>query len=185
MEMANVGYQRMADLLMSMLRSEAWRSFHDGLGSYDFLPGEFDYFLSQRGIRRADVMKLPDLEVKAELEKAMDERRTGDEGYRRPALRVRAENPEVPGRPIEPFGYTEKEAKSLVDSTRTDRAAHHREPLGHAVRRFRNTGGKTRKEPADTLPLVERLRRSAMRLNDANLDLLVDSLKQEQRRRSH
>ena len=184
LEMANVGYQRMADLLMSMLRSEAWRSFHDGLGSYDFLPGEFDYFLSQRGIRRADVMKLPDLEVKAELEKAMDERRTGDEGYRRPALRAKAENPAVPGRPIEPYGYTEKEAKSLVEGTRTDRAGH-REPLGHAVRRFRNTGGKTSAEPANPLPLVERLRRSAVRLNDADLDLLVDSLKQEQRRRSH
>src|SRR5262249_50202873 len=148
---ANVGFHRMAELLMSMLKSEAWRSFHDGLGSYSFLPGEFDYFLSQRGIRRGDVMKLPDIDVKAELETAMDERRTSEDGYRRPILRARAENPEIPGRPIEPFGYTEAEAKSLVNGTR-ERFAAHREPLGVSVRRFRNTGGKTTRTDSQTLP---------------------------------
>jgi hypothetical protein len=184
MEMANVGFHRMAELLLSMLRSEAWRSFGDGLGSYNFLPGEFDYFLSQRGIRRGDVMKLPDVEVKAELEAAMDERRTGEDGYRRPALRVRAENPEVPGRPIEPFGYTQAEAKALADDSAVLHGTRHQEPLGVSVRWFTNSGGQTTRPPARTLPMVERLRRSAMRLDNADLDLLMDALEQERRRRS-
>lgn len=180
-EMANVGFHRMADLLMSMLKSEAWRSFTDGLGSYNFLPGEFDYFLSSRGIRRDDVMKLPDVAAKAEIEKHMDERRTGEADYRRPVLEARAGNPQRPGQPIEPFGYTEAEAKSLVDGTRALRAAQHREPLGASVRRFRNTG--TTKAPNKALPDIERLRRSALRLGDDDLADLIDSLKQEQRRR--
>jgi hypothetical protein len=183
MGMANVGFSRMAELLLSMLKSEAWRSFKDGNGSYNFLPGEFDYFLTQRGIRREDVMKIPDVEVKAKLEERMDERRTGERDYRRPVLQARVENPQVPGRPIEPFGYTEAEAKTLVNGTRTDRAGQHREPLGHTVRRFRNTGGAATKEPADQLPRVERVRRSALRLDDEDLADLIESLKQEQRRR--
>lgn len=64
----------------------------------------------------------------------MDERRTGEEGYRRPVLEARGGNPQVPGRPIEPFGYTEAEVKAPADGTLTDRAVQHREPLGHAVR---------------------------------------------------
>ena len=185
MEMANVGFHRMAELLLSMLRSEAWRSFRDGLGSYDFLPGEFDYFLSQRGIRRSDVMKLPDVEVKAALETAMDERRTGEDAYRRPILQARTENPEVPGRPIEPFGSTESEAKALTNATGVRHVGSlHREALGAAVRRYTNSGGKTTKAPSKSLPLVERLRRSAVRMNDAHLDLLIDALEQERRRRS-
>lgn len=183
MEMANVGFHRMADLLLSMLKSEAWRSFKDGLGSYSFLPGEFDYFLSQRGIRRDDVMKLPDVKVKAELETAMDERHTGEDGYRRPVLQARNENPQVPGRPIEPFGFTEAEAKSLLNGTRRQSAVQHREPLGPSVRRFRNTGGETTRDPSKTLPLGERLRRQAVRLGDEDLVDLIDALKQEQRRR--
>jgi hypothetical protein len=181
MEMANVGFQRMADLLLSMLRSEAWRSFKDGLGSYNFLAGEFDYFLTQRGIRRDDVIKIPDLEAKAAFEAAMDERRTGEDGYRRPVLRARDENPQRPGQPIEPFGYTEKEAKSLLNGTQ--RAALAKPPLGDRVRRYTNTGGATTKTDRDVLPLGERLRRSAMRLTDDDLADLIDSLKQEQRRR--
>jgi hypothetical protein len=181
MEMANVGFQRMADLLTAMLKSGSWRSFKDGLGSYSFLPGEFDYFLIQRGIRREDVMKLPDIDVKAVLEEHMDERRTGEEDYRRPVLQARAQNPQIPGRPIEPFGYTESEAKSLVNGTRARRAGGHREPLGASVRRFRNTG--TARAPNKSLPDVERLRRSAIRLDDDDLAGLIDSLKQEQRRR--
>ena len=81
-KMANVGYQRMTDLLMAMFRSGRWRQYRDGQGKYKFLPGEFDYFLTQRGIRRDDVMKISDWDAKAELESAMDERRTGEEGYR-------------------------------------------------------------------------------------------------------
>jgi hypothetical protein len=183
MEMANVGFQRMADLLVSMLRSQAWRSFKDGLGPYAFLPGEFDYFLSQRGIRREDVMKIPDVDVKAEIETAMDERRTGEDDYRRPVLQARDENPQRPGQPIEPFGYTQKEAKALVDAGADNIGVNQREPLGKQIRRFRNTGGATTKQPSHTLPLAERLRRSAMRLSDDDLADLVDSLKQELRRR--
>lgn len=184
-EMANVGFNRMADLLVSMLRSEAWRSFKDGLGAYAFLPGEFDYFLTQRGIRREDVMKLPDVALKAQLEAAMDERRTGEEGYRRPVLRARAENPQRPGQPIEPFGYTQAQAKALTEQSAVLRGTKHQEPLGSAVRRFTNTGGQTSRPPARTLPLVERLRRSALRLDDADLNLLIDALEQERNRRSH
>jgi hypothetical protein len=184
-EMANVGFSRMADLLLAMLRSEDWRSFKDGLGSYAFLPGEFDYFLSQRGILRGDVMKLPDVEVKAEIEKRMDERRTGEDGYRRPVLQARNENPQVPGRPIEPFGYTNSESKALFKGTRASGASDHREALGSRIRRLTNTGGETTKKPAEItpLPLVERLRRQALRLDDADMADLIDSLKQEQRRR--
>ncbi len=183
MRMANLGYAEMADLLMAMLRSEAWRSFTDGTGTYAFLAGEFDYFLTQQGVRREDVMKgVADLDHKAKIEAAMDERRTGEDGYRRPILKARAENPQRPGRPIEPFGYTESEAKALVDGTRMQHAVH-REALGGAVRRWVATGRTTTKPPSRELPPVERLRRSAMRLDDADLADLIDSLKQEQKRR--
>jgi hypothetical protein len=37
MEIANIGFNRMADPLVSMLGSEACRSFQDGVGSYAFL----------------------------------------------------------------------------------------------------------------------------------------------------
>ena len=184
MEMANVGFQRMAELLLWMLRSGTWRSFKDGLGSYAFLPGEFDYFLSQRGIRREDVMKIPDVDVKAEIEAAMDERRTGTDGYRRPALQARKENPQRPGLLIEPFGITKAEAKALIDDGATggrpDRPA-----LGIRVRRWSNTSGETTKLPSESAPRphVERVRRSALRLNDDDLSDLIDSLRQEQRRR--
>lgn len=182
-KMANLGYAELADQLLAMLRSGAWRSFKDGLGSYEFLPGEFDYFLTQQGVKRDDVMAgVRDLDTKAELEAAMDERRTDEEGYRRPILKARAENPQRPGRPIEPFGLTESEAKALVEGTRVLHAAH-REALGGAVRRWVATGRTTTKPPSRELPSVERLRRSAMRLDDADLADLIDSLKQEQKRR--
>jgi hypothetical protein len=180
--MANVGFQRMAELLVAMLKSEAWRSFKDGLGSYSFMEGEFDYFLTQRGIRRDDVMKMPDVTIKAQIADAMDDRRTGEMNYRRPVLQARTENPQVPGRPIEPFGYTEKEAKALVDDTR--RAAPvHRPALGERTRRFAETGETRRPSEVGSLPSVERLRRSALRLGADDLADLIDSLKQEQRRR--
>jgi hypothetical protein len=182
MQMANVGFHRMADLLGSMLQSEAWRSFKDGLGTYAFLPGEFDYFLTSRGITREDVMKIPDVAVKAKVEEHMDERRTGEEAYRRPVLQVRVENPQRPGQPIEPFGLTEKEAKSLLNGTQ--RVALAKPPLGDRVRRYTNTGGTTTKTARDVLPLVERLRRSAMRLDDNDMTDLIGSLKQELRRRA-
>ena len=169
-----MGFQRMADLLVSMLKSESWRSFKDGLGSYSFLPGEFDYFLTQRGIRRKDVSELPDMDAKARLDEAMDERLTGKADYRRSIAQVRAENPSVPGRPIEPFGFTESESKALVDGTRDGVAGvQHREALGARVRRLRNTGGETARNPAERLPQSERLRRSAVRLGDSDLAALI------------
>jgi hypothetical protein len=184
LEMANVGFNRMADLLVSMLRSEAWRTFKDGVASYAFLPGEFDYFLSQQGIRREDVMKLPDVALKAQLETAMDERRTGEEDYRRSVLRVREENPQRPGRPIEPFGYTQAEAKALAGKGGAPPAGTlHREALGTTVRRFTITGGTTTKRPGRSLPMVERLRRSAIRLDDKDLSNLIEALTQERQRR--
>jgi len=183
-QMANVGFSRMADLLKSMLASQAWRSYRDGLGKYAFLQGEFDYFLSQQGIRRDDVMKIPDVELKAQIEAAMDERRTGEEDYRRPVLQARAENPQRPGQPIEPFGYKESEAKTLVNTTAVGgRSTKARPALGRSVRRWGLTDGETKKAPSETLPLAERLRRSAMRLGDDDLGDLIDALKQEQRRR--
>jgi hypothetical protein len=53
------------------------------------------------------------------------------------------------------------------------------------VRRLTNTGGQTTKKPSEIAPLppAERLRRSASRLSDEDLAYLIDSLKQEQRRR--
>jgi hypothetical protein len=181
LQMTNLGYARMKDELLRMLKSEAWHDFRDGLGRYQFLAGEFDYFLTQQGVRRDDVMKgIQDLDAKAELERHMDERKTGKENYRRPIVQARAENPQRPGRPIEPFGVTKAEAKALVGDRARD-ARLDRSALGERVRRFSRTGDV--KAPRDSLPLVERLRRSAMRLDDDDLADLIDSLKQEQRRR--
>lgn len=45
-----------------------------------------------------------DIKAKARLEAAMDERRTGEDGYRRHILDARNANPQRPGRPIVPFG---------------------------------------------------------------------------------
>jgi hypothetical protein len=182
-EMANVGYAKLADLLVAMLKSKAWRSFQDGLGHYEFLEGEFDYFLTQQGVRREDVMNgVRDIETKARLEAHMDERKTGADGYRRRVLEVRAANPARPSRPIEPFGYTKAEAKALVNG-RAGTARPERPALGSTVRRWTLTGGKTTRKPSDLLPRAERLRRSAVHLSDEDLETLIEGLKQEQRRR--
>ncbi|HZD70367.1 MAG TPA: hypothetical protein VFA45_16150 [Actinomycetes bacterium] len=182
-EMANVGYAKMADLLGAMLESGAWRSFQDGLGHYEFLDGEFDYFLTQQGVRREDVINgVRDIEAKARLEAHMDERKTGEGGYRRRITEVRATVPQRPGRPIEPFGVTKAEAKALLNG-RAGSARPTRPALGTTVRRWTLTGGKTTRKPSDLLPQVERLRRSAVRLSDEDLEALLEGLKQEQRRR--
>lgn len=182
-EMANVGYAKLADLLVAMLKSGAWQRFQDGLGRYEFLEGEFDYFLTQQGVRREDVMNgVRDIDTKARLEAHMDERKTGEDGYRRRILEVRAANPTRPSRPIEPFGLTEAEAKALANgsasATRGGRPA-----LGTAVRRWTLTGGQTTRKPSALLPQVERLQRSAVRLSDEDLETLIEGLKQEQHRR--
>ena len=181
-QMANLGFERMTQELLSMLDSGAWREFKDGLGTYTFLPGEFDYFLTQQGVSREHVMKgVQDLDAKARLEQHMDERRTNEADYRRRIIEAREANPKRPGRPMEPFGYTESEAKALFSGTQ--RGALARPPLGDRVRRYVNTGGKTTKTPRDELPRITQLSRTACRLNDEDLASLIETLRQEQRRR--
>lgn len=96
---------------------------------------------------------------------------------------VREQVPAHPGRPIEPFGITKAEAKDLLNGRaavrRPDRPA-----LGAAVRRFTNTDGRTAKKPyEESIPRWMYLRNSAERLNSEDLDMLVDALRAEQRRR--
>jgi len=183
LDMANIGLSVVADRLVSMVESEVWREFSDGLGQYRFLPGEFDYFLTQQGIERDHVMHgVTDVVVKAKLEEFMDERRTGDANYRRRVADVRRENPSRPGRPIMPFGYTTAEAKLLheegVVSSLRSRLA-----LGTATRQFRSTDGATTVVPSRQRPLVERLARSADRLPDQELESLIRQLEEIWKRR--
>ncbi len=183
-QMANLGFARMTEELLGMLDSGVWRYFKDGLSTYEFLPGEFDYFLTQWGVEREHVMRgVQDLDAKAKLESHMDERRTGEEGYRRRLTEIREANPQRPGHPIVPFGLTHSEAKVLVNGSARGARAPQRPALGERVRRYANTGGQTTKSARDELPTVERLRRSAVRLDDEDLAMLVDALKEEQRRR--
>lgn len=187
--MANIGYAELADLLRSMLDSGVWRRFTTGLGEHVFLPGEFDYFLTQQGVQRDDVMVgVRDMDMKAEIEAAMDERRTGEEGYRRRLAEVRQQIPVHPGRSIEPFGHTVAEVKSLVRSgvalRDTGQRVRHREALGAEVRRFTNTDGRTSVRPSrEPVPRWMYLRNSAERLGSEDLDQLVEALRTEQRRR--
>jgi hypothetical protein len=181
--MANMGHAQMTDLLVSMLKSGAWQEFHDGLGTYRFLPGEFDYFLTQQGVTRDEIMHgVRDIDTKALLEEAMDERRTGEDGYRRPLADVRTANPKRPGRPVLPFGYSKSEARRLVDEGRGV-ALTSRPALGSATRQYRNSGGQTTRRPSDTAPPVERVRRAAFRLDDPDLATLLDALQEEMKRR--
>jgi hypothetical protein len=183
LDMANLGTTRLADALTAMLESGSWREFKDGLGAYRFLPGEFDYFLSQQGVDRDQVMLgVRDVALKANLEAAMDERRTGTDEYRRRLEEVRKANPKRPGRPIVPYGYSEREAKVLVEEGRLPQTGH-RPPLGPAARRFIVTGGKTSVAAAKQAPLVERLGRSAKRLSDEELEQLIATLRGELRQR--
>lgn len=183
LDMANLGLSVVGQRLISMLESEAWREFGDGLGVYRFLPGEFDYFLTQQGIERDHVMHgVADVAVKAKLEEFMDERRTGDRDYRRPLTDVRRENPNRPGRPIMPFGYTASDAR-LLHEEGTVSNLRPRLALGTATRRYRLTDGATTIVPSRQLPLVERLARSAVRLPDDELDSLIQALEDERKHR--
>lgn len=182
-EMANLGFQHLTDTLIAMFKSGAWRTFQDGLGVYEFLPGEFDYFLTQQGVTRDDVMQgVRDIDTKALLEAAMDERRTGKEGYRRRLGDVRAANPRRPGRAIMPFGYTKAEAKIL---NKEGESARRRElpALGTAVRRWRNSGGTTTSPSSGKPSNLEKARRLGVRLNDDNLTDLISALNQEKQQR--
>jgi hypothetical protein len=166
LQMGNLGLARVTDLLVAMFESGSWRQFRDGTGTYKFLPGEFDYFLTQQGVTRDLVMHgVRDVKVKAKLDEAMDERRTGEAAYRRRLSEARSQVPDRPGRPIEPFGYTVAEAKHLGGHTA-------RPPLGRAPRQFRLSGGTTTKRPdehaADQfLPRCARRSRSSWTADDA------------------
>lgn len=112
----------------------------------------------------------------------MDERRTGEEGYRRRIVAVRDSNPKRPGRPILPFGYTRAEARSLAG---VDNSQQHRElpALGSAVRRWTKTGGKPASASRERLSPLERARRMALGLADEDLQELIERLHEEQQRR--
>jgi hypothetical protein len=180
LQMSNLGLSRVTDLLLSMFKSGAWREFTDGTGQHRFLPGEFDYFLTQQGVTRDHVMHgVRDVKIKAELEEAMDERRTGEAGYRRSLVEVRAAVPERPGSPIEPFGYTRSESRFVSDGTR----AAPRAPLGRAPRTYRLSGGTTTKRPNEELGRSDRLRRTVLRLDDEQLAEMATLIAEEQKRR--
>jgi hypothetical protein len=167
--MGNLGLARVAELLVAMFDSGAWRDFSDGNGRYQFLPGEFDYFLTQQGVTREQVLHgVRDIEVKARLEETMDERRTGEDGYRRRLSDVRQAVPARPGRPIEPFGYTMAEAAYVRE---TDGVEIHgrREALGRAPRQWRASGGASTKRPSERLSRIERVVRDIDRLSDKEL----------------
>jgi hypothetical protein len=183
LQMGNLGLSRVADLLLAMQKSNAWREFKDGTGLYRFLPGEFDYFLTQQGVTRDVVINsVRDVKIKAELEEAMDERRTGDRNYRRRLAEVRAQLPNRPGHPIEPFGYTKSELHYL--ESEGEHPAPPRLPLGRAPRQYRMTAGVTTKRPGEQLDARERIRRAVFRLPDEELQSLADSISQELARRA-
>lgn len=184
LEMANLGFRRMTEKLLAILDDGAWQDFQDGLGRYHFLPGEFDYFLSQQGVSRDDIMVgIRDVEAKARLEEHMDERRTGESDYRRRVLEARQANPKRPGRPIEPYGLTIEEVNALVAAGADSSEVRRRPPLGESVRRWRNSEGATTRKPSELLPRPERLYRSARRLQDSELTDLIEKLRAELRQR--
>lgn len=181
MTMHNLGLNRATEELVTMLKSNRWREWSQGGMTFTFLSGEFDYFLSQQDIEREDVMAIPDIDAKAQFEAAMDERRTGEEGYRRPIKVARAELPELPGRPARPYGYSRSEAEAIAEEVGGKSA--HRPALGATVRRYRNTGGaETRSR--DARPRWARLAASARRLPDGDLTRLKQTIEEEQERRS-
>ena len=182
LQMGNLGLSRVTDLLLAMFGSGAWREFTDGTGTYRFLPGEFDYFLTQQGVTREHVMHaVRDVEVKARLDEAMDERRTGEAGYRRRLVDVRQQVPDRPGKPIEPFGYTPSQRGFLEKSG--GRVAGHREPLGRASRQYRLSGGSTTRRPNEEGGSLERLQRRVLRLADSDLQQLAQAIYEERHRR--
>ena len=182
LEMGNLGLSRVTDLVLAMFESDAWMEFKDGTGIYRFLPGEFDYFLTQQGVTREHIMHgVRDIKVKAKLEEAMDERRTGEAGYRRRLPEVRTEVPERPGAPIEPFGYTKAESRFLEGG---GSVSARREALGRAPRQYRLTGGATSRRPTESLSALERLQRAVLRLADKDLAAMEGVIVLEKRRRS-
>jgi hypothetical protein len=179
--MSNLGLALAGHELVLMLDSNRWRRFSFGGVSYEFLPGEFDYFLSAQGVTREQVMAVQDTEAKAHLDGAMDERRTGYEGYRRSIADVRAQVPARPGNPIVPYGLTQNEAKALAELDQVQVAR--RDSLGRAVRLYATTGGRTTRRDNEQRPRWERLLTSVKRLPDDELAKVIDALREEHRQR--
>lgn len=80
--------------VVDIFRSNVWRDYRDGGGTYHFQPGEFDYFLASHSVNARDVARLyltP--EERAELASAMDRQRAGEARYRRSIAEVSEANP--------------------------------------------------------------------------------------------
>lgn len=172
-EMSNLGFDRMTEHVVAMLKADAWREWKDGLGTVRLLPGEFDYFLSMCSVDRDTIMHgIRDVAVKARLQGAMDERRSGEDGYRRRYPEVRA----AVGRRRRaiPFGYTESEGRTLAEDLGEDLPARRRQALGDAARRFAATGSTQRSAPQRSR--VEQIEASVQRLDDAELEELAQWL---------
>jgi hypothetical protein len=179
-QMANPGAARRSDLLLSMLDSQAWREFTDVVGTHRFLPGEFDYFLAQQGLVREHLMQgLHDISAKARLEAAMDKRRTGEHGYRRPVLLGRRQNPR-PERASESSGRTAAGAHAPVRGGRT--VGPGRQTVGQSVRRDRASVDPPPMATSEQPHWIE-LRAQAHRLCDEDLARLVEAINFERRRR--
>lgn len=137
LHMQNLGFQRMADELVTMLDSGVWTRWRDGSGEVVLLPGEYDYFLSMCGITRDMVMTgIRDMEAKARIAEAMDERRAGEDDYRRAFPEVKAA---LGRRDAEPFGFTQAE-RAAVESAFDKRVSRYQPALGSRVRRYVRTG---------------------------------------------
>lgn len=79
---------------LELLRSEDWRQYSDATGAYQFLPGEFDYFLALQTVEARDVARFYlSVEDRAELATAMDRSRTAEAGYRRTREDVERDHP--------------------------------------------------------------------------------------------
>jgi hypothetical protein len=174
--MNNLGLGKAAHELEVMLDSRRWQHFELGGQVFEFRPGEFDYFLTQQGVTRDQVMAIRDVEVKARLEGAMDERRTGEAGYRRRITDARSQVPERPGLPIEPYGYTQKEAKVLVNGGAMVHSTR-RPALGTSVRRYAVQG--ITKTHSEQKPRWERLATSVCHLPDDELAQAFDAIRAE------
>jgi hypothetical protein len=178
LDMQNLGFQRMADEMVSMLRSGVWREWKDGLGNVHLLPGEYDYFLSMCGITRDDVMHgIRDMAIKARLEKAMDERRTGDAKYRR---RYEEIKPVLGRRNAKPFGYTKSEHQ-MMNGKDKRLIPVHRMALGSSVRRYAKTGDG--RQPSKKRSKVEQLEASIARLDDKEFVQLSEWLTEHRKQR--
>lgn len=175
MTMHNLGLSRAAEELLDMLKSQGWQRWSQGGMTFEFLPGEFDYyFLSQQDIQRSEVMAIPDIDAKAKLEEAMDERRTGEPDYRRQIADARAALPE-----LLPYGHTRKEAEVILEG---DGKPTQRPPLGSTLRHYRNSGGKEARRP-DKRARWKCLAASARRLPDDELVELQKLIDEERERR--